>query len=122
MRLTCTSTLFMCLGQEDAADLRAPLRASEGNELISAATAEGIAAASLGGLASGFLGVGCAACGTLILSPALTFLGVGALLVASLPFGGEEFGLVGVALLVLSLILGAKKISQLTACSPATSR
>jgi cyclic pyranopterin phosphate synthase len=29
VRLTCTGTLFMCLGQEDAADLRAPLRASE---------------------------------------------------------------------------------------------
>ena len=27
VRLTCTGTLFMCLGQEDAADLRAPLRA-----------------------------------------------------------------------------------------------
>ena len=26
MRLTCTGTLYMCLGQEDAADLRAPLR------------------------------------------------------------------------------------------------
>ena len=34
VRLTCTGTLFMCLGQEDAADLRAPLRASEGDELL----------------------------------------------------------------------------------------
>jgi len=37
VRLTCTGTLYMCLGQEDAADLRAPLRASEGNELVDAA-------------------------------------------------------------------------------------
>ena len=37
VRLTCTGTLYMCLGQEDAADLRAPLRASEGNELLEAA-------------------------------------------------------------------------------------
>lgn len=29
VRLTCTGTLYMCLGQEDAADLRAPVRASE---------------------------------------------------------------------------------------------
>jgi cyclic pyranopterin phosphate synthase len=29
VRLTCTGTLFMCLGQDDAADLREPLRASE---------------------------------------------------------------------------------------------
>ena len=26
VRLTCTGTLYMCLGQDDAADLRAPLR------------------------------------------------------------------------------------------------
>ncbi len=37
VRLTCTGTLYMCLGQEDAADLRQPLRASEGNELLHAA-------------------------------------------------------------------------------------
>ena len=29
VRLTCTGELYMCLGQEDMADLRAPLRASE---------------------------------------------------------------------------------------------
>src|SRR5579875_2462559 len=29
VRLTCTGTLYMCLGQEDAADLRTPLRQSE---------------------------------------------------------------------------------------------
>lgn len=34
VRLTCTGTLYMCLGKEDAADLRAPLRASESNELL----------------------------------------------------------------------------------------
>ena len=37
VRVTCTGTLYMCLGQDDAADLCTPLRASEGNELISAA-------------------------------------------------------------------------------------
>jgi cyclic pyranopterin phosphate synthase len=42
VRVTCTGTLFMCLGQEDAADLRAPLRASEGNELLYAAIDEAI--------------------------------------------------------------------------------
>ncbi|WP_319568859.1 GTP 3',8-cyclase MoaA [Cohaesibacter marisflavi] len=31
VRITCTGTLFMCLGQDDAADLCAPLRASESN-------------------------------------------------------------------------------------------
>jgi len=42
VRLTCTGTLYMCLGQEDAADLRTPLRESEGNELVSAAIDEAI--------------------------------------------------------------------------------
>ena len=42
VRLTCTGTLYMCLGQEDAADLRTPLRASEGNELLSNAIDEAI--------------------------------------------------------------------------------
>ncbi len=31
VRVTCTGELFMCLGQEDNADLRAPLRASAGD-------------------------------------------------------------------------------------------
>jgi cyclic pyranopterin phosphate synthase len=43
VRLTCTGTLFMCLGQDDAADLRAPLRRSESDELLDAAIAEAIA-------------------------------------------------------------------------------
>jgi GTP 3',8-cyclase len=32
VRVTCTGTLYMCLGQEDAADLRAPLRLSSSDE------------------------------------------------------------------------------------------
>ena len=42
VRLTCTGTLYMCLGQEDAADLRTPLRQSEGDEAIEAAIHEAI--------------------------------------------------------------------------------
>jgi GTP 3',8-cyclase len=42
VRVTCTGTLFMCLGQEDAADLRKPLRALEGNDLLYAAIDEAI--------------------------------------------------------------------------------
>ena len=37
VRLTCTGTLYMCLGQDDAADLRAPLRASESDVDLHAA-------------------------------------------------------------------------------------
>ena len=43
VRLTCTGTLYMCLGQDDDADLRAPLRASEGDELLETAIDEAIA-------------------------------------------------------------------------------
>jgi GTP 3',8-cyclase len=43
VRVTCTGTLYMCLGQEDAADLRAPLRASESNELLDRAIDDAIA-------------------------------------------------------------------------------
>jgi cyclic pyranopterin phosphate synthase len=42
VRLTCTGTLYMCLGQEDAADLRAPLRASAADALLNAAIDEAI--------------------------------------------------------------------------------
>lgn len=43
VRVTCTGTLYMCLGQADAADLRKPLRASEGNELLHESIDEAIA-------------------------------------------------------------------------------
>jgi cyclic pyranopterin phosphate synthase len=43
VRLTCTGQLFMCLGQEDAADLRAPVRASEDDALLVQAIADAIA-------------------------------------------------------------------------------
>ena len=42
VRLTCTGTLYMCLGQEDAADLRTPLRAAESDEPLLAAIDEAI--------------------------------------------------------------------------------
>jgi cyclic pyranopterin phosphate synthase len=42
VRVTCTGTLYMCLGQEGAADLRSPLRASESNELLHAAIEDAI--------------------------------------------------------------------------------
>ena len=42
VRLTCTGTLYMCLGQDDDADLRAPLRASESDEALIAAIHEAI--------------------------------------------------------------------------------
>jgi cyclic pyranopterin phosphate synthase len=43
VRVTCTGELFLCLGQEAKADLRNPLRASRGDELLDAAITEAIA-------------------------------------------------------------------------------
>ncbi len=73
------------------------------------------AAASLGGLASGFFGVGCAACGTFVVGPVLSFVGASGL-IALLPFGGEEFGVLGVGMLGFSLVLTARKIGEPVAC------
>jgi cyclic pyranopterin phosphate synthase len=42
VRLTCTGRLFMCLGQEDSADLRAPLRRSDDDEGLERAIDEAI--------------------------------------------------------------------------------
>jgi cyclic pyranopterin phosphate synthase len=42
IRLTCTGTLYMCLGREDSADLRAPLRASKDDTLLDSAIDEAI--------------------------------------------------------------------------------
>ena len=42
VRLTCTGTLYMCLGQEDAADLRAPLRAASEDAPLEEAVREAI--------------------------------------------------------------------------------
>jgi len=43
VRLTCTGELYMCLGQEDMADLRAPLRAAPDDALLETAIRNAIA-------------------------------------------------------------------------------
>jgi len=71
--------------------------------------------ASIGGVLSGMLGIGCAACGTFVLTSVLAlFGGVGVL--ASLPFGGEEFGFIGVGLLLFSGYALVKKINDPLQC------
>ncbi|MGG2475323.1 GTP 3',8-cyclase MoaA [Rhizobium sp. BR5] len=42
VRLTCTGTLYMCLGQDDAADLRTALRASDDDAYLSSAIDEAL--------------------------------------------------------------------------------
>jgi cyclic pyranopterin phosphate synthase len=43
VRVTCTGTLHTCLGQDDATDLRAPLRAAADDEALIAAIRAGVA-------------------------------------------------------------------------------
>jgi cyclic pyranopterin phosphate synthase len=42
VRVTCTGTLYMCLGQNDSADLRVPLRMSDAPDLLDSAIDEAI--------------------------------------------------------------------------------
>jgi len=73
--------------------------------------------AGIGGITSGALGVGCAACGSFLLSTVLSSLGAAGAL-AILPLHGGEFGILGVVLLVISLVIIAKKIAAPLVCDP----
>jgi len=79
-----------------------------------AAAGQNIAIGS-GAMASGVLGIGCAACGSLILGAVLPSLGAAGAL-AALPLQGEEFGILSVALLFVSLLLISKNIAESAAC------
>lgn len=68
-----------------------------------------------GGMASGMLGIGCAACGSLLLGGAIPFAGAAAAL-GALPLGGAEFGILSVALLFVSLLLVARAIARPAGC------
>jgi hypothetical protein len=69
-----------------------------------------------GAVASGVLGIGCAACGSLILGAVIPSVGAAGALVAALPLQGEEFGILSVVLLFVSLLLVSKNIAQTGAC------
>ncbi|MCW9054409.1 MAG: hypothetical protein OQJ98_00260 [Candidatus Pacebacteria bacterium] len=70
---------------------------------------------SIGGVVASFLGIGCAACGTIILTSLLGLLG-GAGLVALLPFGGAEFGVLGGVALLYSTWFILENISKPLTC------
>ncbi len=76
---------------------------------------KGLSAMGLGGVISGALGIGCAACGTFVLTSVLALFG-GAGVLAYLPFGGEEFGIIGVGLLTYSIYLLLKRIDKPLTC------
>lgn len=74
-------------------------------------------AAGLGGVASGALGLGCAACGAFLLSTTLSLFGAAGAL-ALLPLRGGEFGILSVVLLFVSLSLISRKIAGPIICKP----
>ena len=74
-------------------------------------------ATGIGGLIAGILGVGCAACSSVLLTSLLATLGASGLL-ALLPFGGGEFGIAGIFLLLISISSIAKKIQDPLICEP----
>jgi len=71
-------------------------------------------ATGLLGIMSGVLGVGCAACGSFLLT-SLTLVGAGGVL-SFLPLGGSEFGIIGAILLAVAVYMTAKKIVDPAVC------
>lgn len=68
-----------------------------------------------GGVATGLVGIGCAACGSLILGglfPSLALAGA----LAALPLQGEELGILSVALLFVSLLFLGRSIAGPAVC------
>ena len=66
-------------------------------------------------IVSGVLGMGCAACGSFLLTSIFSLFGASWLL-SYLPLDGGEFGILGVILLAVSLYLTAKKIQNPAVC------
>lgn len=73
------------------------------------------------GMVSGLLGVGCAACGSVILS-ALFGATATAGFIGVLPLRGQEFGLLSIGILGLSLFLTTRKIQEPLVCAAPPSR
>lgn len=69
------------------------------------------------GFFSILLGIGCSACGSILIS---TFIGLGATatLIRALPFRGFEFNILGLALLLWSLISLTNQIAKPEVCTP----
>ena len=68
------------------------------------------------GATSGAVGIGCAACGSLILGGALPFAGAATAL-AAIPLDGAEFGILSVVLLFASVLLISRALAQPADCA-----
>lgn len=72
-------------------------------------------AASVGGVVAGFLGIGCAACGSILVTSLLT--GVGATVLQLLPYKGVEIGILGIVLLLYAVKRLLGEIKKGAVCS-----
>jgi hypothetical protein len=70
---------------------------------------------SLSGLISGFFGIGCAVCGSVMLTSVLSMFGAIGLL-AFLPLHGEEFSFLSISLLIWSLVVLKRRIEAGRVC------
>lgn len=71
---------------------------------------------SLGGVASGILGLGCAACGSIVLAAIASMVG-GISFLAFLPLHGTEFSLLGLGLLLYSSSMLLQHINDPLVCT-----
>ena len=67
------------------------------------------------GVATSMLGVGCASCGSVVLT---SFIGFGSAtaVLGFLPFRGQEFGFLGIGILLFAISLTIRKINQPFVC------
>lgn len=67
------------------------------------------------GIASGVIGIGCAACGSIAAGTILSLIGVSGV-VALLPLGGSEFGIIGIVLFLVAIRTLATQIETPGVC------
>lgn len=75
------------------------------------------AMASSAGASIGLLGIGCSACGSIILTAILPAMSAGGFL-ALLPLAGAEFSLLGVLIITLSVFFTVRHIMRPAVCIP----
>ncbi len=71
---------------------------------------------SVVGVISSLIGVGCASCGSVVLTSIIGF-GSATTLLGILPFRGQEFGFLGIAILFTAIGFTLKKINEPYACT-----
>ena len=80
---------------------------------ISMAKSAGV---SVFGTVTGLIGVGCASCGSVILSSVIG-IGLSSRFISKFPLNGSEFSIVGIAIVLYAIYSLSKKINNPSACN-----